>query len=247
MDGDNIEVVSSKDIDDGVDVDGSILKVQVDSRSSKTPAEIKLSGLSMYMDRSLAAGDYKLRVFGSNGNEFFMNNYDKDGDDKANRFETAKVVVMNDFVKIVTAGRDQDDSTFTTSIVVPVGSTTIQAGTKTINLAEMEGGACPAAYINNDGYTMLPVRAVTEALNGIAVVRWDDATKTCTVSFGQRVFSMTVGSKVLNMNGVSTALNAAPEIRDSRVFLPLRDLGYALGLSENQISWDAATQTARLN
>ena len=94
---------------------------------------------------------------------------------------------------------------------------------------------------------MLPVRAVTEALNGIAVVRWDDATKTCTVSFGQRVFSMTVGSKVLNMNGVSTALNAAPEIRDSRVFLPLRDLGYALGLSENQISWDAATQTARLN
>ena len=247
LDGDNIEVVSSKDVDDGVDVDGSILKVQVDSRSSKTPAEIKLSGLSMYMDRSLAAGDYKLRVFGANDNEFFMNNYAKNGDDVQNRFETAKVVVMNDFVKIVTAGRDQDDSTFTTSIVVPVGSTTIQAGTKTINLAEMEGGACPAAYINNDGYTMLPVRAVTEALNGIAVVRWDDATKTCTVSFGQRVFSMTVGSKVLNMNGVSTALNAAPEIRDSRVFLPLRDLGYALGLSENQISWDAATQTARLN
>ncbi len=247
LDGDNIEVVSSKDVDDGVDVDGSILKVQVDSRSSKTPAEIKLSGLSMYMDRSLAAGDYKLRVFGANDNEFFMNNYDKKGDDIQNRFETAKVVVMNDFVRIVTAGRDQDDSTFTTSIVVPVGSTTIQAGTRTINLSEMEGGACPAAYINNDGYTMLPVRAVTEALNGIAVVRWDDATKTCTVSFGQRVFSMTVGSKVLNMNGVSTALNAAPEIRDSRVFLPLRDLGYALGLSENQISWDAATQTARLN
>ena len=118
---------------------------------------------------------------------------------------------------------------------------------QTINLAEMQGGACPAAYINNDGYTMLPVRAVIEALNGVAVVRWDDSTKTCTVSFGQRVFSMTVGSKVLNMNGVSTALNAAPEIRDSRVFLPLRDLGYALGLSEGQISWDAATQTARLN
>ena len=58
---------------------------------------------------------------------------------------------------------------------------------------------------------------------------------------------MTVGSKVLNMNGVSTALNAAPEIRDGRVFLPLRDLGYALGLSESQISWDATTQTARLN
>lgn len=233
--------------DTGYKDDEDVLSVKVSSRSSKTPAEIKISGLSLYMNRSLAAGDYKLKVFGDDKNEFFMNNYHEDGDDYANSFETRKVTVMNDFVKVVTAGRDQDDSTFTTSIVVPVGSTTIQSGTRTINLAEMQGGACPAAYINNDGYTMLPVRAVIEALNGVAVVRWDDSTKTCTVSFGQRVFSMTVGSKVLNMNGVSTALNAAPEIRDSRVFLPLRDLGYALGLSEGQISWDAATQTARLN
>lgn len=235
------------DTEDSGDDKNGVLFVKVDSRSSKTPAEIKISGLSLYMNRSLAAGDYKLKVFGDEDNEFFMNNYHKDGDDYANSFETAKVTVMNDFVKVVTAGRDKDDATFTTSIVVPVGSDVITAGTREIKLSEMEGGACPPAYINNDGYTMLPVRAVTESLNNIAAVRWDDATKTCTIGFGQRVFSMTVGSKVLNMNGVSTALNAAPEIRDGRVFLPLRDLGYALGLSESQISWDATTQTARLN
>ena len=154
---------------------------------------------------------------------------------------------MDDFVKIVTAGRDKDDATFTTKIVVPVGGDVITAGTKEIKLSEMQGGACPPAYINNDGYTMLPVRAVVEALNEIATVRWDDATKTCTIGFGQRVFSMTVGSKVLNLNGVSTALNAAPENKDGRVFLPLRDLGYALGLSDSQISWDSTTQTAQLN
>ena len=51
----------------------------------------------------------------------------------------------------------------------------------------------------------------------------------------------------MNMNGVGTALNAAPEIKDGRVFLPLRDLGYALGLSDNQITWDATTNTATLN
>lgn len=235
------------DTEDSGDDKNGVLFVKVDSRSSKTPAEIKISGLSLYMNRSLAAGDYKLKVFGDEDNEFFMNNYHSDGDDYANSFETAKVTVMNDFVKVVTAGRDKDDATFTTSIVVPVGSDVITAGTREIKLSEMEGGACPPAYINNDGYTMLPVRAVTESLNNIAAVRWDDATKTCTIGFGQRVFSMTVGSKVLNMNGVSTALNAAPEIRDGRVFLPLRDLGYALGLSESQISWDATTQTARLN
>ncbi len=231
-----------------------VLFIEVDSRSSKTPAEIKLSNLSLYMDRSLAAGDYKLKVFGAADNEFFMNNYDgyysdskvKEGD-YTNVFDTQKVTVMNDFVKVVTAGREVDDATFTTTIVVPIGSDTITAGTREIKLSEMQGGACPAAYINNDGYTMLPVRAVTEALNSVASVRWDDATKTCTIGFGQRVFSMTVGSKVLNMNGVTTPLNAAPEIRDGRVFLPLRDLGYALGLSENKISWDATTQTAKLN
>lgn len=232
---------------DYVDVDGGVLSVKVDSRSSKTPAEIKISGLSLYMDRSLAAGNYKLKVFGNSKNEFFMNNYDKDGDDFANVFETQKVTVMDDFVKIVTAGRDKDDATFTTKIVVPVGGDVITAGTKEIKLSEMQGGACPPAYINNDGYTMLPVRAVVEALNEIATVRWDDATKTCTIGFGQRVFSMTVGSKVLNLNGVSTALNAAPENKDGRVFLPLRDLGYALGLSDSQISWDSTTQTAQLN
>ncbi len=232
---------------DYIDVNDGVLSVKVSSRSSKTPAEIKISGLSLYMDRSLAAGNYKLKVFGEAKNEFFMNNYDKDGDDFANVFETQKVTVMDDFVKIVTAGRDKDDATFTTKIVVPVGGDTITAGTREIKLSEMEGGACPPAYINNDGYTMLPVRAVVEALNEIATVRWDDATKTCTIGFGQRVFSMTVGSKVLNLNGVSTALNAAPENKDGRVFLPLRDLGYALGLSDSQISWDSTTQTAQLN
>lgn len=232
---------------DYLDVNDGVLSVKVSSRSSKTPAEIKISGLSLYMDRSLAAGNYKLKVFGEPKNEFFMNNYDKDGDDFANVFETQKVTVMDDFVKIVTAGRDKDDATFTTKIVVPVGGDVITAGTKEIKLSEMQGGACPPAYINNDGYTMLPVRAVVEALNEIATVRWDDATKTCTIGFGQRVFSMTVGSKVLNLNGVSTALNAAPENKDGRVFLPLRDLGYALGLSDSQISWDSTTQTAQLN
>ncbi len=232
---------------DYIDVNDGVLSVKVSSRSSKTPAEIKISGLSLYMDRSLAAGNYKLKVFGEAKNEFFMNNYDKDGDDFANVFETQKVTVMDDFVKIVTAGRDKDDATFTTKIVVPVGGDVITAGTKEIKLSEMQGGACPPAYINNDGYTMLPVRAVVEALNEIATVRWDDATKTCTIGFGQRVFSMTVGSKVLNLNGVSTALNAAPENKDGRVFLPLRDLGYALGLSDSQISWDSTTQTAQLN
>ena len=102
------------------------------------------------------------------------------------------------------------------------------------------------AYISN-GYTMLPVRAVTKALSGSAIVRWDDATKTVTITFGQRVISMTVGSKQMMINGVSVAMQAACEIMDSRAFIPLRDLGYALGLNDSKISWDDSTKTATLN
>lgn len=101
------------------------------------------------------------------------------------------------------------------------------------------------AYISN-GYTMLPVRAVTEALSGSAIVRWDDATKTVTITFGQRV-SMTVGSKQMMINGVSVAMQVACEITDSRAFIPLRDLGYALGLNDSKINWDDSTKTATLN
>lgn len=101
------------------------------------------------------------------------------------------------------------------------------------------------AYISN-GYTMLPVRAVTEALSGSAIVIWDDATKTVTITFGQRV-SMTVGSKQMMINGVSVAMQAACEITDSRAFIPLRDLGYALGLNDSKINWDDSTKTATLN
>ena len=103
------------------------------------------------------------------------------------------------------------------------------------------------AYIAN-GYTMLPVRAVADALSGeAATVLWDDATKTVTIAFGARIISMTIGSKVMNINGVAIQMNAAPEITNNRTFLPLRDLGYALGLTDAAINWNAETATATLN
>ncbi len=234
---------------DNVQVTDGVIKVKVDSKSSKEPATIKISGVQLYLQRSLPAGDYELTVYGTEAtgaagavtttNKFFMNNYHEDGDDRAGYFETEDVTVLKDFVTVVTAGRDQGE-TFTTKITVPVGADKILAGAQEITVDS-------PAYINKDGYTMLPVRAITEALNGVAIVRWDDTTKTATISFGSRVFSMTVGSKVMNMNGVSTNLLAAPEIKNSRIFLPLRDLGYALGLTDSKIAWDAATSTATLN
>ena len=93
----------------------------------------------------------------------------------------------------------------------------------------------------------MPLRAVVEALSGTAIVTWDHDTKTATVLFGARVISMTIGQKSMKINGVDVAMLAAPVIVESRTFLPLRDLGYALGLNESQVNWNAETKTATLN
>ena len=58
---------------------------------------------------------------------------------------------------------------------------------------------------------------------------------------------MTVGSDVMQINGVDINMSTPCEITDSRAFIPLRDLGYALGLNDSKINWDDATKTATLN
>lgn len=48
------------------------------------------------------------------------------------------------------------------------------------------------------------------------------------------------------VDGAPARADAAPFIRDGRTFVPVRFLAYALGVSEEGIIWDAATQTVTL-
>lgn len=239
-----------------------ILTFDIKTESQKAAGTIKISKINLFMSRSLPAGNYDLKVVATNEAKL---NGKKDSDNGANHkndfvktlsnnaifrtyvdksdidggFDTDEVTVKKGYVTVVTAGRDQGDSTFTTQVKVTIGADKMYAGTKEIALDV-------PAYIAN-GYTMLPVRAVTEALSGAAIVRWDDASRTVTITFGERVINMTVGSKTMVINGVNVAMQAACEITDSRAFIPLRDLGYALGLNDSKIAWDDATKTATLN
>ncbi|HCT64010.1 MAG TPA: hypothetical protein DIC60_01850 [Lachnospiraceae bacterium] len=259
-----VEVVEGDIKIDNVDAADGILTIDVKTASSKTPAVLKITNNELFLNRSIPAGSYALKLIAGEDtlvaddlvtginvgatsesndacdNAFFQNSVVKGGTHKKTvLFDTRSVTVLDNFVEVVTAGRDQDDSTFTTTISVAIGADKIIAGTKEIALDV-------PAYIAN-GYTMLPVRGVTEALSTVAIVRWDDATKTVTITFGARVISMTVGSKTMNINGVPVQMQAACEITDSRAFIPLRDLGYALGLNDSKINWDDTTKTATLN
>ena len=237
-------------------VDNDVLYFTVDSRSDDEPAVVTLSGMQLYMQRSLPAGAYDLDVYsptmlgvendenGQNGKGYLGEkvlgmDLDKEVDciaDINDDFysETAKA----GFVNIITAGREDTDS-FTTKVVVPVGESYLISGENKVEIDV-------PAYINANGYTMLPLRAVAVAL-GINEnnVLWDQASRTATVMYGSKIINMTYGQKVVYVNGAMIPATAAVEITNDRMFLGLRDLGNALGVTD--ITWDAATKTATLN
>ena len=247
---------------------GGAVSFEVDTKSDDEPATVTVSGLTLYMDRNLPAGAYDLDVASVKmlGIDVLASDYDEDDDvkleDKHEGYLTEEVYAketgvtepddtiadVNDdsvsytakagFVNIITAGREDTDS-FTTKVVVPVGENYLISGENKVEIDV-------PAYINADGYTMLPLRAVSVAL-GINEnnVLWDQATRTATVMYGSKIINMTYGQKVVYVNGAMIPATAAVEITNDRMFLGLRDLGNALGVTD--ITWDAATKTATLN
>lgn len=240
---------------------------------SDKAASVTISDMKLFMSRSIPAGAYDLEIsttmkeaydrqvlFAPDAiSEYVAATYEdnvKDlaklswTDDKRPSESAAKKdtfvddvcdysdVVKAAFINVVTSGRD-NDNLFTTKVVVPVGEAYLLAGEAKVELDA-------PAYISAAGYTMLPVRAISKAL-GVNTnnVLWNAETRTVTVMYAQRIITMTVGQKTIYVNGSAIPSSAAPEIKDGRTFLPLRDLGTALGVTN--VNWDAATKTATLN
>lgn len=260
-------------VDDKSDMEVKTLKnvdmgFKVDTESDDTAATVTISDISLYMGRSLAAGAYDLELLtnagiammtgkeedkanvdaaalltadkGADGTNYFAADYrDWEYSDTKKAFVAEADTVKEGFVNIITAGRDQDDASFTKKVVVPVGEKYLIAGEEQVALDV-------PAYISAAGYTMLPVRAVATAL-GINNnnVLWNQASRTVTILYGQRIITMVAGQKVVTVNGNTIPASATVQIKDGRTFLPMRDLATALGVTD--ITWDAATKTATMN
>ncbi len=213
---------------------------EVDTMSGDEPAVVTITGMELFMQRSLPAGAYDLEV---KANTMYDEYEKQDVVAKTTDTDTKLKKVNEDFVDFVekagfititTAGREDADS-FVTKVTVPIGGKTITAGGSTIDVDA-------PAYINATGYTMLPLRAVAVAL-GIpnTSVMWNGEARSITVMYGSKVISMTIGQKTMYVNGSPVAMSAAPEITGERTFLPFRDLGVALGVSDITFEKDPAT------
>ncbi len=249
---------SEMEIDNEETYDG-VISFEVAEESDDEAAVVTISNMEMYMSRDIPAGPYDLKLWTSMEADFLSDAlFAPDGEDSATYVERDSYDIDEDkedsyvedvyeedtiakeaFINVVTAGREQDDATFTTKVSVTIGENKLTAGEKEIPLDV-------PAYINSENYTMLPIRAVANAIGVDAnCVMWNAEARQITILYGQRIISMRVGERVITINGSNVPASTAVEIRDSRAFLPLRDLATALGVTD--ITWDSVTRTAVLN
>lgn len=104
------------------------------------------------------------------------------------------------------------------------------SGTKQVYIDPENSNVTPT--IVNDR-TMVPVRFVTENLNG--QVEYNGAAQKITVTAAGNTIEMTIGKKQLVVNGKAQELDAAPCIIGDRTFLPLRALAEAMG---KKVTWE---------
>jgi len=120
-------------------------------------------------------------------------------------------------------------------IILQIGSKyfTVNGETRTLD--------SPPIIKNNR--TLLPIRAVVEALGG--TVSWDAAERKVTITLSSTTIELWIGKSTAKVNGVNTPIDptnpkVVPEIINSRTMLPLRFVTENLGCT---VEWDGTTKT----
>ncbi len=125
-----------------------------------------------------------------------------------------------------------------TVIVLRIGSSDIMVNGHP-GLIDAQG----STPIIKNGRTLVPIRAVVEALGG--TVDWISQSQGITIVLHPTIIGLQIGSATAVVNGRIVSIdpansNVVPEIIGGRTMLPLRFVGESLGA---QIEWDGATQT----
>ena len=139
---------------------------------------------------------------------------------------------------------NETKKTLTVTYKKPVKTTVIilQIGNKNFTV-NGETRTLDSPPIIKNGRTLLPIRAVVEALGG--TVGWDALQKKVTITLGATTIELWIGKSIAKVNGIDTPIDATnpkvvPEIINSRTMLPLRFVTESLGCT---VDWDGTTKT----
>lgn len=106
-----------------------------------------------------------------------------------------------------------------------------------------------AAYIDENDRTMLPLRAIANAL-GIdnSDIVWDPKKEEVTITRADKVeIRIMVGEAAIYIDDAKTTIDTKAVIVKDRVFLPLRAIANALGVDDDDIDWDQKSKTVIIN
>ena len=93
-----------------------------------------------------------------------------------------------------------------------------------------------------EGRTLVPVAAISQALNGD--VSWDETSKTVTIVRGMSTIMLQLQNQVASVNGQNVTLEVPAQAIDGRTMVPVGFIAQAFGES---VGWDAPTKTVLIN
>jgi hypothetical protein len=134
----------------------------------------------------------------------------------------------------------QSLKTRVTTIQLVIGSTTMM-----VNESRQ---ALDAAPMIKDGRTLVPIRAIVEAIGGTVAFDARDGKGRVDIALGTHTLSLWIGRASALVDGRTVQIDAAnesvtPMIQASRTYLPFRFVGESLG---SEVGWDAGTRTVTL-
>lgn len=200
-------------------VSDSEYKVKVKS-SSSTASTIKISNIKLTVDRTVPAGDLKLKIGGTALVENTSDSY----------YPNNNTLVEPVVAEVITPA----PTNTSVNVVFTIGSTsyTLNGTTQTMDVAP---------YVKN-GRTYLPVRYVAQALgvsndnilynNGVVTFMKDNT-----------IVQLTIGSNVMVVNGMSITMDTPAEISNGRTMLPFRWIAQVFGA---QVNYDANAKTVTM-
>lgn len=92
-----------------------------------------------------------------------------------------------------------------------------------------------------DGRTLVPIRAIVEAFDG--VVEWDGGTQTVKLTMADDVIKLVIDSKTAYLNDSAYTLDVAPTVINERTMLPIRFIAEGFNLG---VAWEGDTQTVTI-
>ena len=192
--------------------DALMIKINADSSIKST---IKITEIYLTLDRTVPEGDILAKVEGIKDLGW-----------------TQGSTALVDFVTDEPVGSAVIAATITPAVG---GTASFQIGSKNFLVGGVSQVMDVAPYIKDDR-SFVPVRYLGENMLG-TTVDWNEGEQKVILKKGGVEVVLTIGSKTYTVNGEVRTADVAPEITDSRTFLPARYVAEAFG---SLVGWDAA-------